>query len=236
MDTVFNSLNPLQGWALNEESSSVANLLRDGVEAIHNLREPLIHQDAVFTMASIGAERLLKLSVGAHFLDSNGHWPSIKEMKAFGHNLVELQQKALEIVGKRGARTAYVQELIDFLASSPTLDALLTALSHYGQGGRFYHLDTLGSGEPNQQFMSPSDHWNHIEQTALEEFPEVRAAVEHDLESGIPVLSAQIALLFDKWWFATHRLLLNDGFGPHGKQIGWLVIPVGKSDPFRVAM
>lgn len=233
METVYDALNFDQSSALNEETQSVANLLRDGILAVKGLREPTIHQDAVFTLASIGAERLLKLAVGIHFLDEKGHWPSVKEMKQFGHNLGDLQTKALEIIEIRGKRTQYVEELVDFLTSSPTLTALLNALSHYGQGGRFFHLDVLGDAKRSEKYMSPSEHWALIELAALAEFSELQAAIDADLDAGLALLAEQISVLLDKWWFALHRIMLNGSFGPHGKQLGWLVWEINRSDPFN---
>lgn len=232
MGTVFDILNFEQGTALLEEATSVANLLQDGVEAVQSLRQPDLHRDAVFALASIGVERLLKLAIGADYLDTEQRWPSTKEMKKFGHNLDALQERAFEIVRTRGALTPYVQNLVDFLDSSPTLTALLSALSHYGQSGRFFHLDTLGKGKRDKRFSSPSQHWIGIEEIALVEFPDVKNAVEDDLESGLAALAQLIASLLDQWWFAHHRILINQGFGRYGKQIGWLIMPPEKKDPF----
>lgn len=48
-------------------------------------------------MPKSSAEKLLMLAIGAHFLDAVGRRPSIKDMKAFDHNLVHLQPPALEV-------------------------------------------------------------------------------------------------------------------------------------------
>lgn len=232
MESVFDALNSHQSSALIEEAQSVANLLRDGILAIRRLREPTVHQDAVFSLTSIGVERLLKIAVGIHFLDKEGRWPSVDEMKKFGHNLGDLQTKVLEIIDIGGEHNQYVRERVEFLKSSPTLTALLNALSHYGQGGRFFNLNVLGDAKRSEKYISPSEHWELIELTVLAEYPELQTVIDEDFEGGLASIAEQIAALLDKWWFSLHRVMLNAALGPYGKQLGWLVWEVDRPDPF----
>jgi hypothetical protein len=62
-----------QGMALLAEAQSFSNLLRDGVEAILKLRHPQMQGDTVFTLASIGVEKLMKI-VPAQLFATRSRW------------------------------------------------------------------------------------------------------------------------------------------------------------------
>lgn len=84
---------------------------------------------------------------------------------------------------------------------------------------------------PTSTGRHPSN-WALIELAAFEEFPEIQAAIDVDIKTGLAVLAERISVLFDKWWFALHRIMANGPFGPYGKQLGWLVWEIGRPNPF----
>lgn len=76
-----------QSFAVIAEAQSVENLMRDAIAAIRGLREPSIHGDAVFTLGSIGVEKLAKVMLGPARLDTVGAWPSTNTMQRWGHDI-----------------------------------------------------------------------------------------------------------------------------------------------------
>ena len=79
-----------QSMALLNEAQSAQNLLRDTVGAIVRLRHPIVHGDSVFTLGSIGVEKLMKIVLGLVHLRGSGTWPTVKVMKSWGHGVLEM--------------------------------------------------------------------------------------------------------------------------------------------------
>lgn len=103
---------------------------------------------------SIGLERLLKLSL---ILDrcvvNKGKFPTWKEIRAFGHNLVELHSSALAACNRHNVEIPEScvtddidQRLLEFLAAFAALD-------------RYFNLDALTGGG---QSADPLPEWGRL--------------------------------------------------------------------------
>jgi hypothetical protein len=64
-----------QSLALLVEDQSAQNLLPDATSAIARMRHPVIDSDAVFTLASIGVEKLMKITLGLLHLRDKAFGP-----------------------------------------------------------------------------------------------------------------------------------------------------------------
>ncbi|MEO9249218.1 hypothetical protein ABDK96_16165 [Citricoccus nitrophenolicus] len=74
------------------------NLLRDSIKAISGMRYVHIDGDAVFTLGSIGVEKAMKVLLGCKAVEEEGAWPSKDVLKAWGHDVEELNTRVLAAI------------------------------------------------------------------------------------------------------------------------------------------
>lgn len=224
-----------QTFALLAESQSVQNLMRDAVAAIASLRHPLLQSDAIFTLGSIGVEKLAKIMLGCAELEISGQWPSQSTMKAWGHDIDGLVEKLFTQAEENqpaAVATGYAATLIGRIRESTMLPLLFATLSRYGRSGRFHYLDILAT-DNRSPFDPPADYWERLEQEAVDSLGGYRAGSSEEFDALLGRVSATIANELDVWWFAMHRLGVQGCFGELGKKMGWEIWEYGRPDPLR---
>ncbi|MFI6833793.1 hypothetical protein ACIBG5_42240 [Kribbella sp. NPDC050241] len=134
---------------LAQEAESAAALLAHGIGLVRRIGA--IEPSPMFACLAMGAEKLLKLSIGLLSWEMTGAWPSRAEMRdRLGHGIGEMHARTLNELGDRLAEpnisgsahktiAALRQEVID----DPIVTFALRALSDYAKQGRFYNLDIL---------------------------------------------------------------------------------------------
>lgn len=224
-----------QTFALLAETQSVQNLMRDAVAAIGSLREPTIHSDAVFTLGSIGVEKLSKIMLGAAAIESDGAWPSKHTMMSWGHDidgLVERLFATAEQNQPEAVATGYAAELIARVRESTMLPLLFATLSRYGRSGRFHYLDVLAT-DTRGEFDPPADYWQELERETVRMLGGYPGGTPDEFERFLAGVSRTIANELEVWWFAMHRLGVQGCFGELGKHLGWQIWEPGRRDPLR---
>jgi hypothetical protein len=102
----------------------------------------------VFALLSIGAEKLLRLTVGITSIEETASWPSRDFMqKKMRHRIVLLDQTARQALRRRrnhGTAPGHMDHALAILDADVLLSSMLAALDRYGSEGRFLYLDTLG--------------------------------------------------------------------------------------------
>lgn len=231
------SLSVQQGFALLSEAQSAQNLLRDAVAAIAELREPIVHSDAVFTLGSIGVEKTAKILLGCSSIETTGVWPSIGTMRdEWGHDIDGLVTRLIETASEhqpQAVATGYAATLIARVQSSTTLPLLFATLSRYGRSGRFHYLDVLATGSEGK-FDAPTEYWERLETEIVSGLGGAPFDASNDeFQAFLGRVSAAAAHELDVWWFAMHRLGVQGCFGELGKKIGWQIWPYDRVDPLR---
>lgn len=224
-----------QTFALLSETQSVQNLMRDAVAAISSLREPTIHSDAVFTLGSIGVEKLSKIMLGAAEVEATGAWPVKPTMMAWGHDIDGLVERLFATVEENqpaAVATDYAAELIARVRESTMLPLLFATLSRYGRSGRFHYLDVLAT-DSQGEFDPPADYWQLLERETVENLGGYPDGASEEFERFLVRVSAKIASELNVWWFVMHRLGVQGCFGELGKQLGWQIWESGRPDPLR---
>ena len=235
MPPIHPALSMQQSFALIAEAQSVQNLMRDAVTAIGGLREPTIHHDAIFTLGSIGVEKLAKIMLGSAAVEAEGAWPSKDTMKAWGHDIEGLVEKLFttaEANQPSAVATGYVAGLIARIRESAMLPLLFATLSRYGRSGRFHYLDVLAT-DTRGEFDPPADYWQTLEREAVDSLGGYPGGMPEEFEQFLLRVSATIADELNVWWFVMHRLGVQGCFGELGKSLGWQIWEYGRPDPLR---
>lgn len=228
----ISGLTTAQELAFISEMNSARNLLAYGVHVVRSAPFIETTRDPILTMASIGLEKLHKLTIGLLALDNIGSWPSKDEMRGRSHNLTEMHRFVMDELRLRVAdSTAYVRGLFDDVESDPVLPALVDALDMYGRSGRFYYLDLLG--ERPQAWESPNDYWQRIEDAAMKDhrLSELMANALADLsdkarwDAFLQALNGRVAGSLEGLWTMVAVAGRNHLLGEAGGVFGFEVHP-----------
>ncbi|WP_334122152.1 hypothetical protein [Glutamicibacter sp.] len=229
---MIENLNRDQTFALISEMNSTRNLLAYGIRAMRTAAFVETTRDPIFTMLSIGVEKLYKLTLGLVDLEREGKWPSKAQMKSHGHNLIEMHDAVFDELRKRTAdKTAYVRDLFTSVEEDFVVKPLIAALGRYGQSGRFYYLDVLGDSP--QVWESPEEHWQRIEDAVMLEpainalFNEAMKSISNNelWESFHDSVHERIALAIERLWEMVAVSARNRALGVAGTQFGFEVHP-----------
>ncbi|MDD2865491.1 MAG: hypothetical protein PHC99_12325 [Methylococcales bacterium] len=122
---------------------------------------------ALFNL-SVGIERLLKVIIIVdHMLQNKLAVLSTKELKKYGHNLIDLHNSVITIANRRGI------EIPSFSSLDAIDQDLLNLLSEFAKITRYHNLDSLSKTPANQN--DPLARWNEILNGILEkDVPEKR--------------------------------------------------------------
>lgn len=122
---------------------------------------------ALFNL-SVGIERLLKVVIIIdHMLENKLSVLSTKELKKYGHNLIDLHNSVIAIANRKDIE-------IPNLSSLDAIDQdLLNLLSEFAKITRYHNLDALSKTPANQN--APLASWNEILNKVLDkDVPEKR--------------------------------------------------------------
>ncbi len=122
------------------------------------LRTAHVHNKGAFYSAlfnlSVGAERLLKVIViMEHMLNNKLAVPTKQQLKGYGHNIVELYDRASSIA-KNHSVVVPERSMLDTINRE-----LLRLLSDFAQTTRYHNLDALSASHRGQD---PLKHWGEI--------------------------------------------------------------------------
>jgi hypothetical protein len=153
---------------LSSEVDATSSLLRAGFFLLNNYRFTALDAEPLFALFSAGSEKLLKLTIGLNRHDAEGTWPSRRQMRAYSHDILEMNGVMLALIEDQFDRSNiedYIQELLDEVRSDEVL-AILSTFSRYATRGRFYNLDHLA--DSTQAEPSPAKLWEDMHQLLLQ--------------------------------------------------------------------
>ncbi|MEW5756573.1 MAG: hypothetical protein AB1810_09740 [Pseudomonadota bacterium] len=140
---------------LQQEGFLISSCLAAGLTELRNAN---VYNKGAFYSAlfnlSVGTERLLKATVIIeHMLRTSLAVPSKKQLKEYGHNIVELYDTAELIAGSRNVALPR-RESLDRINQE-----ILELLSAFARTSRYYNLDALSASHTEKD---PLSHWGEI--------------------------------------------------------------------------
>lgn len=214
-----------QGLALIQECASAANLLRDAKRAIREMRFVLTGADSIFTLTSIGVEKLMKVMLGLDHLRQNSEWPSRATMQGWGHGVVRMNamlNAALDANLELATHPVYVSGLLEEQRADEYWPLLVAVLDRYGRAGRFYYLDHLADGEASD-WEPPAAYWDELEAAIVRDHPELLTALssmDNDVaDAGRRDLSRYVEETLERWWEMVFRFSIQGCFGERARMI-----------------
>ena len=212
------------------ETSAATNLIRDGTSTLRSMTSVMRGADSVWTLLSLGTEKMLKLSVGLVRLEDSGKWPG-KEIRKFSHGLVELEEVTRQAMRDRvqlSAQPGYSERALAALEADRVWPLLLVGLDRYGQGGRYHWLDWV-SEEPD--FESPEAYWRVMEQEVTAQQPDLLglfiSTAPDDLDEARRRTNAVVNASIMLWWEAVHTFWSQGAFGEVARSLSSDINPHG---------
>jgi hypothetical protein len=140
---------------LQQEGHLISSCLTTGLT---ELRSAHVHNKGAFYSAllnlSVGTERLLKAAIIIdHILKNKLSVPTRKQLKGYGHNLLQLHESCVAI---SQAEFRQVPPLADMETNSREI---FTLLNDFAQATRYHNLDALSSPSSSKD---PLVQWNEI--------------------------------------------------------------------------
>ena len=223
-------LTQQQGILLTIEVESAVNLLRDGRETLRTMTYSSRGADAVWSLLSLGVEKLLKLSIGVAVLEQTGEWPG-KVLKSFGHDVEALDEAVRELMATnvdKGAQPAYSARALAALNADAIWPALREGLNNYGSGGRYHHLDWLTKEPP---YDSPRGYWDAMEREVIEQQPHLLSLFASlnpgAFQEARRRTNEAIIGSLDVWQVAVYTFWLQGAFGAEARVQSSTVNPKG---------
>lgn len=175
----------------------------------------------MMTLAS-GVERLMKVIICFHILDSSGKFPSSypwEGKKRNGHDLILLLDHITSncFTDEYLTRIPIAKQDIEFLRTDKHVIELVRILSAFGQSARYYNLDVIKGQKYND---SPKDEWQKMESFILKEKPDWQSLTDGDLnlDETYKHINREIIIRLEKFIRALSRLFTIGGLGQKAKQ------------------
>lgn len=221
-------LDQRQGVALVIEAQAAQSLLRDATTLIRRIKVAIDDQHSVLAVASIGVEKLLKLSIGLRHLRDGQAWPSVTEFKLLGHGVLDMDKLVRDGLRTEAARSVYPHALLqhlDVLDSDETWPQLLQALDRYGREGRFHFLNWVADAQPTKD--APQGIWQDMESAIAIRDPHILAqwADIQNHESARTATNELIAAALSTWRSAIYQGWMQGALGTRARQLSSAIDP-----------
>ncbi|MEU5904824.1 hypothetical protein [Micromonospora sp. NPDC047527] len=191
-------------WNINldNEANDAAVLFSHGLAITENITRDYTAAVAAMSLLALGAEKLLKLTVGLAHLDRGNPWPRQGYMRRdIGHRVATADKTARDLLDlNSGTAPGDVQEKAARVDGDKILAVALATLERFGDAGRFYFLDSLG--EQPQIERAPHFLWLDMVSEIMtaepglvekinteEEFRQARAGINHVIVGSLT-----------RWW------------------------------------
>ena len=153
---------------LNDELDTARKLI---VEGLGDLQEIDMANDFYHlphqSLAS-GLERLMKCYICLVHEARKGTYPSTRELKDFGHDLLQLS-KTIEQSFFEMHNIPVLKDDNSFLKNDTLLKSILHVLSDFGKFARYYNLDVVTGKEKN--LINPKEEWEALESKIEDKTP-----------------------------------------------------------------
>ena len=210
---------------LMEVETSV-KLLKKGMGDLQNIGGANDFYYAPILLLSSGYERLIKCLLCLAFMDENMNFtetpydPKGRE----GHNLDLLLKKLLAVCEEKNYSSRFPAAKVDFdlLDKDKDLRKIVSLLSGFAQGGRYYNLDIVLKG--TSKYKDPTRMWQEIEMVILQTRKDLLKKLNDNYTYNIHrEINRELIITLEKFARALSRLFTLADFGDFAKQASPLV-------------
>lgn len=220
---------PTQPWMLLvTEIDAAASLLDHADSILREIRFSNEDLEPLLTVWSIGAEKLLKLTIGAIHASEHGSWPTVKAMRDdYGHKILKLDAECRSLIGHRlnsATHRRVVEAELAAVAGDRVITPCLELLTRYADKGRFYYLDHLANSP--QPDPAPTELWDELLTGIGNEDPDTTfAGTQPEIELSIRRTFEQVRTALRAWRTLYYRAWIQGICGEDARGYGWRLEP-----------
>lgn len=147
---------------LIEELDVCVATIRGGLLILQNSRFYGNDHFVFLLLLAAGIERLMKIILHLHAIETTGSALTERDMRAYSHNLVEL----CEAVVDRCYTSSYLQRQVarddlGFIRNNERFTDMLALLSDFAKSDRYIYMDAIA--DPAMIATPPKDRWENLE-------------------------------------------------------------------------
>lgn len=207
---------------LSKEVETSMKLLKKGMGDLQKISFSNDFYHAPILLLSSGFERLIKCLLCLAFMDELGEFEKRPYKKSKGHEFDYLLGRLLSVCAEKN----YSSADIDFLKNDKDLIEIISCLSDFAQGGRYYNLDIVVEGESCHK--DPDEAWEEIEKMVLKlptREDTLKKLNEDDLDDlgEYKEINLRLIMILERFARALARLFALADFGDFTKQVSPLV-------------
>lgn len=194
------------GLHLINEITTATQLLAVGLNQIVEPRWYATEPASALTCMSSGVERILKLTYGLAILHDGQSFPTDKQLRDLGHDLVTLDGIVRPRLGASASTLGknYVGNLLANVEADPYWPGLLTTLNVWADAAGRYRDLTILSGKPAHEDPATAV-WNATESECLIDLGLLLAVAGPDNRTALVKARTRLALSVLRWWHAIYR-------------------------------
>ncbi len=168
---------------------------------------------------STGIERLMKVLLCLHSLDSQGSFRSEQELKSFRHNLVRLKDEVVDkCFNAESLRRPAVREDLDFIQNDALMNEVLETLSDFAMRDRYIYMD--GINDPNADREWLDTRWDRVERMTMPEDASLSMVAEGRLDEYISYANRCIVICLERFLRALARTVTLSGLSADASSLG----------------
>jgi hypothetical protein len=189
------------GLAMIRECNDAARLFSRGLYATRAIRFDYDDAVVVMSLLALGAEKMLKLTIGLAHRDRGDPWPSTDDMRRIGHRVRKADRIARPLLDRNaGTAPGVLDGMKSAVHNDRTVDQVLEALDRFGAAGRFHYLDLLA--EDPQPGDSPQTLWTTMTTAIALGNPALLADInsKERVHEGRRQLNEEVATTLTRWW------------------------------------
>lgn len=205
--------------ALIVEANEAAALFTHGLRITKGINYDYNDAAAAMSLLAIGAEKLLKLTIGLAHLDRGEPWPSLNYMRGFRHRVTAADAAAkAQLDLTRGTVPGHIGERRRAIEADQVIGVILQALALFGDQGRFHYLDSLGEHPPTQP--APSVIWTGMATNVMTAVAARPAPSDSDAAWKLQrtQVNEVIARSLLDWWEFYRAVWMTGVLGPLAKE------------------
>jgi hypothetical protein len=207
--------------ALIREAQFTSDILRSGAIQIRHASyksKGLYFQ--AFTSLSTGLERIGKLCLILNqYIEAQGVFPQAKLLKRnYGHNLLKIYGEAKLIISKRSVPLSFLHNLED-----PIFQNILTVLSAFAEGDRYFNIDLLSGklngSNPTSSWYEKVDLWIYefcVSTSRKNDIENIANKSEDQLDEPVSVIYfSETREMITSVREATYRIEMHEAIAPY---------------------
>lgn len=210
---------------LMEVETSI-KLLKKGMGDLQKISGSNDFYHAPILLLSSGYERLIKCLLCLALMDGNGEFkePPFEKSKGKGHNVDYLLRRLLSICEQKKYSSKFpaAKADIDFISKDKDLREIISLLSDFAQGGRYYNLDMVLNG--TSKYKDPAEGRDKIVNTIIQRREYLlKELYNGDSDYFYKEINRELIITLEKFARSLARLFTLADFGDFAKRASPLV-------------